>query len=140
MPYLLLAVKDRERLGAPERLDMDLGGITNREAIQLRTMFQFRTPRMWRSALRGVPVDVDGNEVTDRNAATVADGGPVADYVMDYGAWTALVWLALKRAGITVDPATLEFDADDISYEADPEPEQPGKAEESTPDPEPSTT
>jgi hypothetical protein len=140
VPYLKLGEADRERLGAPEQISIDLGGITNREAIQLRTLFGFRTPRMWRSALRGQPIDEDGNTVTDKDAKTVADGGPVADYVMDYQAWTAMVWLALKRVGITADPATLEFDIDEVSYEPDPEPEESGKAEEPAEDPAPSET
>lgn len=140
MPYLKLGEKDRERLGAPEQISIDLGGVTNREAIQLRALFSFRTPRMWRSALRGQPIDADGNDVTDADAKTAADGGPVVDYVMDYQAWTALVWLALKRVGITVDHATLEFDLDEVTYEPDPEPEESGKAEDLAEDPEPSAT
>ena len=125
MPFLKLSEADRERLGAPEELSIDLAGITNREAIRLRTL-GYNTPRLWRSALRGKPVDEDGNPAT---------GEAIADYVMDYQAWTCLLWLALKRVGIESDPATLEFDLDGMSYEADPEPEaaEPGKAEESEP-------
>ena len=128
MPFLKLGAADRERLGAPEAISIDLGGITNREAIRLRVL-GFNTPRLWRNALRGRPVDDEGN-TTDAESAV--------DFEMDYQAWTALVWLALRRANIEADPATLEFALDELSYEADPEPE-PGKAEEPAEDPDPST-
>ncbi len=139
MPFLKLSEADRGRLGAPESLPFDLGGVTNREAIQLRALFGFRTPKLWRMALRGQPIDADGNDVTDKDAKTVADGGPIVDFATDVQAWTALVWMALKRFGIDADPKTLEFDVDAMDYEVEPkEPEaEPGKAPE---DPEPSTS
>ena len=129
MPFLKLGAADRERLGAPEAISIDLGGITNREAIRLRVL-GFNTPRLWRKALRGKPVDDDGNK-TDAESAV--------DFEVDYEAWTALVWLALRRVNIEVDLATLEFNFDELSYEANPEPEDPGKAEEPAEDPDPST-
>ena len=128
MPFLKLGAADRERLGAPEAISIDLGGITNREAIRLRVL-GFNTPRLWRNALRGRPVDDEGN-TTDAESAV--------DFEMDYQAWTALVWLALRRANIEADPSTLEFSLDELSYEADPEPE-PGKAEDPAGVPDPST-
>jgi len=128
MPFLKLGAADRERLGAPEAISIDLGGITNREAIRLRVL-GFNTPRLWRKALRGKPVDDDGNK-TDAESAV--------DFEVDYEAWTALVWLALRRVNIEVDLATLEFNFDELSYEADPEPD-PGKAEEPAEDSDPST-
>ncbi len=143
MPFLKLGEKDRERLGAPELLPFDLGGVTNREAIQLRTMFGFRTPKLWRLALRGQPVDVDGNDVTDPDAKTTADGGPIVDYATDAQAWTALLWMALKRYGIDTDPKALEFDVDAMDYVMEPEPEpdaESGKAEEPAEPPAPSET
>jgi hypothetical protein len=145
MPFLKLGAADRERLGAPEAISIDLGGITNREAIRLRVL-GFNTPRLWRNALRGRAVDEDGNPVPREVDGVDEDGNPAkvpnpaaVDFEMDYQAWTALVWLALRRANIEADPSTLEFDLDELTYEADPEPEDPGKAEEPAEDPDPST-
>lgn len=137
MPFLKLGEKDRERLGAPEALPIDLGSVTNREAIRMRTL-GYRTPRLWRNALRGVPVDEDGNRVpAEVDGAT---NPALVDFERDYQAWTVLMWLALRRVGIETDPSTLEFDLDALDYVPDPEPEpeveEPGKAEE----PEPSTS
>ena len=129
MPFLKLGEADRERLGAPESISIDLGGITNREAIRLRVL-GFNTPRQWRTALRGRPLDAEGNSTDSEQAV---------DFEMDYQAWTALVWLALRRAGIEKDPAELEFDIDALTYEADPEPES-GKAEEPAEAPDPSAS
>lgn len=138
MPSLKLSPADRERLGAPEEMPMDLASLTNREAIQLRT-FGFPTPRVFRKALqmREVPaLDEDGNPEKDD------DGNPVVDRVMNYEAWTALVWLMLRRVGVNVDVREFEFDLNALEYIPDPEPEEvvevdePGKA----PEPEDSTT
>ena len=131
MPFLKLGAADRERLGAPEAISIDLGGITNREAIRLRVL-GFNTPRLWRNALRGRAMDEDGNPAKVPNPARV-------DTEVDYQAWAALVWMALRRVGIEDDPSTLEFDIDALSYEPDPEPEDLGKAEEPAEDPDPST-
>jgi len=99
--YLVLSKADRERLGAPERLHVDLDSITNREAIQIRTM-GFRTPRLFRRALWAARLDTDGNEVKGGDDGKMAsEGGKVVDFEIDYGAWTVLVWLALKRAGVS---------------------------------------
>lgn len=134
MPFLKLGEADRERLGSPAELSIDLAGITVREAIRLRTL-GFNTPRLWRNALRGKPMDEDGNPVPRE---VDGESNPaIADYEVDYQAWAALVWLALKRAGIDSDPATLDFDMDALTYEADPE---PGKAEETVEGPDNSTT
>lgn len=127
MPQVILGEADRQRLGCPESLPFDLRSITNREAIELRRL-GFNTPRLFRVALapKTVPV-LDGDQPLLGD-----DGAPVEDVVVDYQAWTALIWLALRRAGIVTDPATLEFDLSEFNYVADPEPEQQaneGKAE-----------
>lgn len=105
MPRLQLAAADRERLGCPEFLPVSINSITNREAIVLQQL-GYPTP----SAL---------------NSALQAEG-------VDYEAWTALVWVALRHAGIETDPKTLEF-ASGFALLADdepPEPKDPGKAPE----------
>ncbi len=139
--YLILSDPDRERLGAPERMQLDLSTITNREAIQIRTM-GYRTPRLFRRALEAPRLDVDGNEVTGDDAKFVDDGGKAVDYEIDYNAWTVLVWLALKRCGVATDVRSLEFDLESVRTapdDAEVEPE-PGPKDESPPDPEASAT
>lgn len=109
MPSIRLSEKDRERLGCPELLPFDIFSVTNREAIVLRDL-GYTTPKQWRIALEAIPVEKD-------------DDGKVIDAEIDYVAWTGLVWLSLRRAGIDTDVKTLEFDAYDIGYIKDPEPE-----------------
>jgi len=58
--------------------------ITNREAIELQRL--------------GYPTPVAFGAALDRSENEV-----------DVEAWTALVWLGLRRAGIESDPKTLEF-------------------------------
>lgn len=144
MPFLKLGQADRERLGAPAELPIELAGLTVREAIRLRVL-GYNTPRLWRNALRGKSLDEDGNPVprevdgVDENGNPAKVPNPAAvDTEMDYQAWAVLVWLALKRAGVESDPSTLDFDLDALTYEADPEPE-PGKDEAPAEDPEAST-
>lgn len=97
MPSLRLHPDDRERLGAPELLPFDLRDITNREAITIATQ-GYPTPRLFRDALLA-PRDQ-----------------------MDLRAWSALVWLALGRAGVNVDINELVFRIEDVAYVPDPEP------------------
>ena len=140
MPHIRLGDADRVRLGAPEELPIDLDRLSNREAIQLRFL-GYNTPRLFRKALLPKRLDEDGNEVhgSADDLKLVHEGGKVADMQIDYEAWTALVWLALRRAGVNVDVKTFEFDVDECAYVADPEPEAP-KAPEPDEDPEASTT
>ena len=139
--YLILSPADRERLGAPERMVLDLSTITNREAIQIRTM-GFRTPRLFRRALEALLLDADGNEVTGEDAKLVGDGGKAVDYEVDYNAWTVLVWLALKRSDVTTDVRALEFDLEGLSTAPDDTEVKPEEApkDEAPPDPEASTS
>lgn len=140
MPYLRLGDADRERLGAPEELSIDLDRLSNREAIQLRAL-GWSTPRLFRRALAAKGLDEDGNEVrgSAEDLKLVHDGGKVVDFQVDYEAWTAFVWLALRRSGVNVDAKTLEFDIEECAYVGDSEPELP---KESPPaeDPEVSAT
>ncbi len=138
--YLILTDADRERLGAPERLFIDLDSISNREAIQIRTM-GYRTPRLFRRALKTARLDADGNELSGEDAKMVDEGGKTVDFEVDYEAWTVLVWLALKRAGIDTDVRTLEFDADSLDTAPDETEVEPEPAPKDEPqDPEASTT
>lgn len=109
MPYLRLSKADQERLGVPERLPLDIVGITNREAIEIAKL-GYKTPLLFRRAL----------------FHTAEDG-------WDPVAWTAAVWLVLRRVGVEVDVNTLEFNVDELDFEADEQPEtpqaeEPGKA------------
>lgn len=89
---------------------MDVTSVTNREAIELAKL-GFATPYLWRRAMG-------------------AYREPDEEYAPDYLAWTGLVWMALRRAGIHVDLATLEFDFDSLLTRKDPgETDEPGDAE-----------
>jgi hypothetical protein len=94
---LRLADADRERLGCPEFLTNPLDTVTVREAIELQKL-GYKTPTLLAKAL------------------VASDEGP------DYSAWTAFVWLALRRAGVECDPATLDFDIVGMQILADEEP------------------
>lgn len=105
---LRLQEADRVRLGCPELLPINLSTVTNREAITLKKL-GFASVRALAKVLQ-------------------ADDDP-----LEYEAWTGFVWLALRRAGVEVDPADLEF-AMPLTLVADEEPPEPvvdeGKAEE----------
>lgn len=140
MPHLRLGDADRERLGAPEELPIDLDRLSNREAIQLRVL-GYNTPRLFRRALTARGLDEDGNEVrgSAEDLKLIHDGGKVVDFEVDYEAWTAFVWLALRRSGVDVEAKTLEFDIEECAYVGDPEPELPKESPEAE-DPEASAT
>ena len=114
MSRLRLADADRERLGCPEFLANPLDTVTVREAIELQKL-GYKTPTLMAKAL------VSGEE------------GP------DYSAWTAFVWLALRRAGVESDPATLDFDIVSLEIRADEEPPEHGESGKA-PAPGPSTS
>lgn len=97
MPHLRLSDRDRERLGCPELIPLDIYGITNREAIEVAKL-GYKTPRMFREGLNRKGED------------------------FDHLAWTGAVWMALRRAGVETDIQTLEFDVEMLAYIPDPEP------------------
>ena len=100
MSRLRLSDADRERLGCPEFLANPLDTVTVREAMELQKL-GYTTPQMLAKAL------------------TAREEGP------DYAAWTAFVWLALRRGGVECDPATLDFDIVSMAILADEEPVEP---------------
>ncbi len=114
MPHLRLSDEDRERLGGPELLPFEPRDITNREIIQIGRL-GYRTPAVFRRALSKRGDD------------------------MDIAAWTGAVWLSLRRAGVDVEITELEFNADELAYAPDPEPEEPVVNEGKAPAPGPST-
>jgi len=97
---LRLSDADRERLGCPEFLANPLDTVTVREAMELQKL-GYTTPQMLAKAL------------------TAREEGP------DYAAWTAFVWLALRRGGVECDAATLDFDIVSMAILADDEPVEP---------------
>jgi hypothetical protein len=97
---LRLSDADRERLGCPEFLVNPLDTVTVREAIELQKL-GYPTPLLFASAL------------------AARDEGP------DFAARAALVWLALRRAGVESDPATLDFDIVGLQFFPDEEPAEP---------------
>lgn len=84
-----LAEEDRQRLGAPEWLDLDLGRFTNWDAIRLAT-------------LRG---HGDWSDYASFSALAAA----CDDRAQDFAAYTVLVWLGLARAGVKVPIEELVF-------------------------------
>jgi hypothetical protein len=96
-----LAEADRERLGCPEWLDLTLSSITAREAGTIQRLGGYG-PDELADALRGEPIIRDGQPVVDD------EGQPKLRY--DFDAWVAVVWLALKRSGVTVPYNELDFD------------------------------
>lgn len=110
MPNLRLSSADRDRLGCSDLLPIALGSITNREAIALQQL-GYPTPHAFREALKAKPVDPDDEH------------SPIA--TVDYEAWTALVWLGLRRAGIESDLDTLTFDYESLELVVDKPPAQP---------------
>ena len=107
--YLILTPADRARLGVEtERLDFDPTGVTNREAVILAKYGGWHTPRLWYRALNLRPVYLN-DDGTSRVEDETAEGEPF-DLVADALAWTAAVWLTLRRNGISADLDTLEFD------------------------------
>lgn len=100
MLHIRLSDEDRERLGCPEWLDIDLNSVTAREAAVMQRGFDldgekaaFPTPGAWRVALGTPP--------------------------WSFAGWVFLVWFALRRAGITVPVAELDFDIDQLTYKGD---------------------
>ena len=108
MSRLRLSAADRERLGCPEFLANPFDTVTVREAMELQK-FGYTTPGMLAKAL-----------------GTQSGEGP------NYAAWAAYVWLALHRAGVECDMATLDFDIVSMEVVPDEDPPEssagPGKA------------
>lgn len=111
MPRLRLVEADRKRLGCPEFLPISISSITNREAVVLQQL--------------GYPTPMALGRALDSDT-------------VDYDAWTALVWVALRHAGIEVDPKTLEFSAS-AQLLGDEEPAEPKVSQGKAPAPEAST-
>lgn len=132
---------DRERFGCGELLELDPFSVTAREAAALQQPFfpgsdGFGSPNEWRKALRGTPLtDATGAPVMVDVEETLADGTVKTTQEQkrqpDYAANAALVWLELKRAGVDVPLADLDYDQDGARFmfqsDAPVEAEGPGK-------------
>lgn len=107
MLHLRPSDADRERLGCPELLPLVTAtSITNREAVALQRI--------------GYPTPAAFGRALDKGEGEV-----------DYDAWTALLWLGLRRVGVDVDLETLEFEVLGLRVVNDEDvapKEQPGKA------------
>ena len=115
MIRICLSDADRERLGAPKTIPFDFETLTNREAMTLQRL-GYPSPRIFRKALQIHPLNENGE-------ATKNDDGEAYTFDVDYLAWTALLWLALRRCGINVDVDTLEYDIENLRLLGDDEPE-----------------
>lgn len=137
---LKLADADRERFGCEEWIALDLFAVTAREAIEIQAAtwpgpggeeYYFDSPQAWREALAGRPVfDATGAPVMVQDWSE-QDGAfvPRQKKRTDVGAAVVLVWLALKRVGVTTALADLDFNADALDWQVDQPtaPESPGK-------------
>lgn len=143
---LRLSPADRDRYNlTQEWLDLDVLAVTAREAMLMQVgadlgdgmIVQFDSPSQWRIALNGDPVlGSDGQPVTED---VTADDGTVTSTPKrrpNFGAEIATVWLALRRAGVTVGLADVDFDRDAFEWRlisGDEPGGEPGKDDGSTP-------
>jgi hypothetical protein len=125
-----LGKEDRERLGAPEWLEWPPRGLFQVEAELLQETLEVE-PDEYVQWVRGTPVlDNDGEPVEE-------DGVVKRHYPAK--ALRFRVWQALRRAGVNVPFASVDFDRADLEFDGDdPEPAaEPGKAD---PPSDPTTT
>lgn len=142
---LRLSDVDRKRFDCPEWLELDPMKVSFREVIAMQRGFDvdgevvaFDSGIDWRLAWLGRPVldkngepvmvdalDEDGQPLLDDNGERVR----IAKRVNDYGAALVGIWLALRRAGITLplgdvadcDPERMALEiAPDEGDETDP--------------------
>lgn len=111
---LALSEEDCQRFGCPKVMDLDLSKVTNREAAELQRL-GFSPNSLYRR--------LQARDPDDEN------------WFGDLPAWDALIWLALRRHGITVDVRSDDFWFDLLSLRIlpepqpeDPLPDAPGKA------------
>lgn len=115
---------DRERLGAPEWLELDTDRFSVMEAEALSEAGLSATEAA--VLLRGWPAERDGEPVLDAVGREVRQTDPRG--------WHARVWVALRRAGITVPYPECDFDVLALEVEYDPPPvTEPGDGEGKAP-------
>lgn len=136
---LILSPADRQRLGAPERLPVDVRSLTAREAATLQRPVLpghegWATPAEWRQALLGHPiVDEHGAPVTIEVPDRADGTRTVQARRPDFAATLALVWLALRRAGITTALDELDVDVDGLLMDADLDEEEEPEGKDDSP-------
>lgn len=115
-----LSEKDRKRFGCPEWLTVDVDSMTAREAAIIQTEGGI-APDEISDELIGQPVFDNGAPVFQRDIVTGEvirdDGIPRQKRRYNFNAWLALVWLALRRNGIQVPYAEMDFD---LSLDVEP--------------------
>jgi hypothetical protein len=90
-----LSAVDRERLGCPEWIEVDLRRVTIREAAEIQRRTGFASP----DALLKAFIE------------PIVSGKPGEDPRVDYDSVITLIWLGLRRAGVSVPYDELDFDA-----------------------------
>lgn len=127
-----LASSDALRLGCPQDVEFDAERIMGREAIML-SKIGWPPDRLAADAHRPV-LDGDGKPVFERDerGEFVRDGAgnPVVLFGVDPEALMAVLWLAVRRAGVDID--WKDFDVDLQGVEQLDEDEEPGKATPAT--------
>lgn len=130
---LFLSEADQNRFGCGPQLEVNPFAVTAREAAAIQEPFfpkhdGFVSPKEWRDALRGTPlVDQYGAPVM----VEVEEDGETKQQQKrkpDYAANAVVVWLGLRRAGVNVELADLDYDTDAFrwSFQTD-QPEGQGK-------------
>lgn len=123
---MILAEEDRARFGCDERLPFDPTGVTNKEAVELARFGKWATPRLWYRALNLRPVYLDDGIVTVLGEDDgLRPGEEPFDFANDPVAWTAAVWVTLRRAGIVTNIDDLEFNLQRLRIVSDDDDENP---------------
>lgn len=125
-----LGKEDRERLGSPEWLEWPPRGLFQIEAELLQEELGVE-PDEYMQWLFGKPVlDEDGNPVEEEVDGPDGQKRTVAKRSHPAKALRFRVWQALRRAGVSIPFAAVDFDRNLLEFDGDPEPVvESGKAD-----------
>lgn len=119
-----LSDADRERLGCPEWIEYQPDRLMIDEAIEIQDAIGYGPDELL-DAMQGVPLVRNGQPVLD------SDGEQRVR--RDLRAWQAVVWAALRRAGVDTPLQGLTFDLLKLRTALDEEPGKAGPDDQSTP-------
>lgn len=132
---LRLSDADRERYGCDEWLGVVFGSVNAWEAALIQRGFTkdgirvgFDSPGRWRQGLTGQVITGDDGEPILRKVETPEGMKEVPQRRPDFGAELILVWMALRRAGIDVPMAEVDYDTDGLTWQS--EDDTPAAAED----------